>query len=240
MWVLAEYQQVSLFSLKSSAATGSGAKSLLVPSPFAIKMALLDAACRTLGLVEARSVWPTIRDARCALDPPQRATVTNLFAKVLKPRRGPDHEGSADAGPFQRTIAFREYVHYAGSLGVGFHVPDDQGHIVLALLLQVNYFGKRGSFVQLVQAPQVVASLPDTYIQVDQQQTQFELAGILQMLDDCTSSLSFDQVNTFSAERVRLGRERIVHHIVLPYRLARSSKSYTLYERIGGVIRDTD
>ena len=46
MWLIAEYQPVSLFSLKNSLATSSGGKSLLVPTPYAFKMALLDAACR--------------------------------------------------------------------------------------------------------------------------------------------------------------------------------------------------
>ena len=41
MWLIAEYEAVTLFSLKLSTATSSGGKTLLVPTPYALKMALL-------------------------------------------------------------------------------------------------------------------------------------------------------------------------------------------------------
>jgi hypothetical protein len=49
-WLIARYQPTSLFSLKHGDATSTGGKSLLVPTPFAIRMALLDAAIRTEGI----------------------------------------------------------------------------------------------------------------------------------------------------------------------------------------------
>jgi hypothetical protein len=55
MWLIADYQPVTLFSLKNSLATSSGGKSLLVPTPCAFKMALLDAACRVWGYPRLRS-----------------------------------------------------------------------------------------------------------------------------------------------------------------------------------------
>ena len=62
MWLVAEYQPVGLFSLKHASATSSGGKSLLVPTPFALKMALLDGACRLWGVSEAEAIWPVLRD----------------------------------------------------------------------------------------------------------------------------------------------------------------------------------
>jgi len=45
-WLLAEYQPTALFSLKISSATSSVGKTLIVPTPYSIKMALVDAAFR--------------------------------------------------------------------------------------------------------------------------------------------------------------------------------------------------
>ncbi len=42
MWLHCSYEPVSLYSLKLSAATSSGGKTLLAPSPYAVKMALLE------------------------------------------------------------------------------------------------------------------------------------------------------------------------------------------------------
>ena len=47
-------------------------------------------------------------------------------------------------------------------------------------------------------------------------------------------SMTFDHANIYSNKNIRLGKERILRHVVLPYRLARSSKSYSYYERIEG------
>lgn len=232
MWVTASYQMVSLFSLKTSAATGSGAKSLLVPTPYALKMALLDAACRTLGVAQAEVVWPAIREARVALDPPPSIVVTNLFTRILKPRRGEAEKGSGDEGPFGRTIAFREYVQHPGALGVSFEVAGSENEILQSLLLQITYFGKRGGFVQLQAPPECVDGLPVGYILVNGDQNQFDIQGVIQMLDDCAPSLTFQRANIYSGERVTVGKERVIRHVVLPYRLARSSKSFSLYERI--------
>ena len=60
-WLIARYQPTSLFSLKHGDATSTGAKSLLVPTPFAIRMALLDAAIRTEGIAAGRSAFEHIK-----------------------------------------------------------------------------------------------------------------------------------------------------------------------------------
>src|SRR5258707_7667595 len=87
MWVTAVYHQVSLFSLKPPDATSTGGKSLLVPTPSSIKMALLDAAIRTTGVQGGARVFPTLRDMAIALNPPPYIIVNNCFVRVQKPRR---------------------------------------------------------------------------------------------------------------------------------------------------------
>ena len=49
MWHIAKYEATSLFSLRPYNATTSGGKTLVTPTPFAFKMALLDVAIRTYG-----------------------------------------------------------------------------------------------------------------------------------------------------------------------------------------------
>jgi hypothetical protein len=235
MWLIAEYQPVGLFSLKHALATSSGGKSLLVPTPFALKMALLDATCRLWGVSQARAFWPMLRDLGVALRPPERVVVTNLFTKILKPRRKPPRPGTQHAGPLGQTIAFREYVWSEGDLGVALE-PDDRGRSseLTQLLLQINYLGKRGGFVQLLHPPEAVNDLPVGFVRLNpvDDQVTFDSRGLLQMLDDCGSKMAFEHADIYSGKRVTLGKERVLHHVVLPYRLIRSSKSYSLYERI--------
>lgn len=232
MWVLAEYEAVTLFSLRYSSATSSGGKTLLVPTPYAFKMALLDVACRTLGMKDAEMRWETIRDLRISVDPPAWVTVSNLFQKVLRPRRNPAAEGDADSGPFQRTIGYREYAHWSGPMRVacGWDGPEHREWLE-SLMANISYLGKRGGFMQVTRFPDHRETLPDHYIDFTREQEAFPIRGILQPLDDCDASLTFEKANVFSHEKVRSGKERITRSIVLPYRLARSSKAFSLYER---------
>jgi hypothetical protein len=234
MWLIADYQPVSLFSLKNSLATSSGGKSLLVPTPYAFKMALLDAACRVWGVSRAEAFWPTLRDLAVAVRLPERAVVTNLFAKILKPRRSQPGPGAPDAGPLGRTIAFREYVWAEGNLSIALEVEKDDLSRITDLLLQISYLGKRGGFVQLLQPPQMIEELPERFILLNpaEDRSTFDSRGLMQMLDDCSPKMTFEHANIYSSKRVRVGMERVLHHVVLPYQLTRSSKSYSLYERI--------
>jgi hypothetical protein len=54
--------------------------------------------------------------------------------------------------------------------------------------------------------------------------------GILQVMDDFGSSMTFDHANVYSDRGIKLGKERVLHHVIFPYRLASSSRGYTLYE----------
>jgi hypothetical protein len=232
-WLIAEYQPTALFSLKPAWATSSGGKSLLVPTPYAVKMALLDAACRTAGVAVAKEAWPWLRDLTVALQLPERVVVTNLFTRILKPSRTPAKPGTQHAGPLGKTIGFREYVYFAGSLGVALGGTLTDPASLEGWLLQINYLGKRGGFVQLLSPPTPAETLPPGFIMVDGDPTQPFLAhGIIQQLDDCDASLTFEKADIYSGKNISLGKERVLRHIVLPYRLARSSKGFSFYERI--------
>jgi len=87
--------------------------------------------------------------------------------------------------------------------------------------------------VQLLRPPAAADDLPPEFVIVDRNPNRPFLAdGIIQQLDDCDPSLTFDKANVYSGRGVKLGKERVLRHVVLPYRLARSSKSFSLYERI--------
>jgi hypothetical protein len=233
MWLIAEYLPTTLFSLKPAWATSSGGKSLLLPTPYAIKMALLDGLCRADGVEAARQTWPAICGLTVALRGPKHIVVSNTFTKILKPRRGEAEEGGAHAGPYQKTIGFREYVFHGGPISIALQTDEAASPALMRGLLQVSYLGKRGGLVQLLSCPQAADDLPDGYVIVaDNNAGSFLVDGIMAQLDDTASLVPFEAVDIYSNKNVRLGKERILRHVVLPYRLKQSSKSYTLYERI--------
>lgn len=234
MWVIAEYEATALFTLKPATATASGGKTLLVPTPYAIKMALLDVACRTEGRAAGALAWESwLRDVKVALRPAAQLVVNNTFIKVLKPRRTPAEPGSQDAGHLMRTITYREYACMDGMFALALQVSVDEYADTLGRWLAcINYLGKRGSFIQLQQLPQTVENLPDDFVVLNGQVEGFDLENVvLTQLDDVGEKLSFSRANIYSGERMTLGKERVLRHVPLPYRLVASSRSYSHYQR---------
>ena len=233
MWLVAEYQPTSLFSLKPASATSSGGRSLLVPTPFSIKMALLDAACRADGVRRAGDAWPALRDLTVSLRPPDRIVVTNLFSRVLRPLKRPPSADAPNPGALGRTIGYREYVHFGGPLGLALQGPGIALPLLGEWLAQVNYLGKRGGFMQLLGPSELVDDLPPGFLVLNGDRDEaFPAVGLIQQLDDCAPSLTFEKASIYSGKRITLGKERVLRHVVLPYRLVTSSRSFSSYERV--------
>lgn len=246
MWYITTYQPVSLISLKLATATSTGGKSLLLPTPFAFKMALLNMVIQTTGVAQGRALWPTIRDGQVAIAGPAQIAVTNTFTKILKPMKGKptlDEETGLTRGMIN-TIGFREYVQWQGQVELAFAPgaistqpqldaqPAKDELDWAQWLTMIAYFGKRGGFVQAVAASRPTATLPEGFTRLDQVADGFLLNGALQLMDDCGPETTFEQVDIYSGKPLRLGKDRLLRPIILPYRVERSSRGYTLYRRI--------
>lgn len=242
MWIIAQYLPVSFFSLRPAGATSSGGKTLLIPTPFSIKMALLKAAICSRGLAEGERLFPFLRDCSLYLEPPAEMIVMKSFSKIrreLKDKNNPEKAQRARERkeyPMQPTIAYREYVSYTGSLRLACQIADESPLTSLLpdLLMGINYLGKRGGFLQITQPPQRCNEPPPGhFVHLTATSPQaFELDGTLQMLDDCGPGLTFAQANIYDGSKIILHRDRVLRHIVLPYRQIRSSRSYSWFQRI--------
>ncbi len=257
MWTLAQYLPVAPFSLKATAATSSGGKTLLVMTPYALKMGLLDVAIRAYGVAQGEELFPLLRALTVRVAPPNDIIVLKSFSKIRRLVESKDSKKTGEAQedfdarvrekladrieqkqyPFYSTIAYREYVYYRDAFQLALAAPDGAPlpSRVQALLPGLNYMGKRGGFIQLVAPPRQEEHLDELFIDltpVAGEMQSFAIGGTLQMLDDCGPTLTFARANIYNAERVTLGKDRLLRHVVLPYRLARSSRGYTWYQRI--------
>ncbi len=240
MWTVAQYLPAALFSLKPATATSSGGKTLICPTPFALKMALLDAALRTRGAAGGKPLWKDIRDLRLMLRLPVQVAVINTFTKIVRPKKNgaSDDDGTGLLTPFGSTIAYREYVSFGGAIGLALQSASGEAlpKSLAELLYHITYLGKRGGFMQLLAPPEpqedMTLGSDGGWVTLTADQASFSFEGTLQLLDDCSPKLTFDQVDIYSDKRMTLGKDRILRHIVLPYRLARSSRGFSLYQRI--------
>jgi hypothetical protein len=244
MWIFADYEATALFSLKPATSTSSGGKTLLIPTPFAIKMAVLDVICRTEGVARAESLWSALAGAVVAIRPPARVVVNNTFTKIWKPRRKPAMPGSRDAGPLGASIAYREYAYLDGTFGIGLDLPLNDvipARQAANWLAGIQYLGKRGSFVQIQALPEMAESLPGGFLTLDGRiPDPMPLQGVMHQVDDTSPAIMFGRVNIYSDEKLEVGKHRLLRPVVLPYQVRRASRSFTYYEysahdaRIGG------
>lgn len=216
-----KYLPTALFSLKDSNSTNSGAKSLFLPSPYSIKMAILNQAITVGGELEKMEEknslhFRYIRDAkvRFFMSAESDFCVNNTFVKILKPAR-------EEAG-FQETVSFREYIHLTKPLEIIFEVPDDlTADYLKKYLHKINYFGKRGCFFQFMEYND-----NSSEANVFPFGTKKGLIGILQKYDDFDEKVTFEMVNNFSGKPTKRKEEIWV----LPLKLKSSSKSYSFYK----------
>jgi hypothetical protein len=181
-------------------------------------------------------LFPTIRDLQIAVRLPEQLIVINSFLKIVRPKKhgASDDTGSGLITPFGSTIANREFVFYSEPFGLalsekdGHELPNELIH----LLSHVNYIGKRGSFIQLLELPLTREKLSNQWTVLTTDQEVFLADGTMQLLDDCGLGLHFEQADVTSGIRLTMGKDRIQRPIVLPCRQVRYSRGFTLFQRI--------
>jgi len=209
------FRPTALFSLRDSNSTSSGAKSLFLPSPYAIKMAFLSQAISLGGedFNENKRRFEIVRDAVISYHIKGNFCVNNCFIKIQKQR---------DNEPFKSTVSFREYVFLDDEIEIIFDVKNNEESIFLKQYIHtINYFGKRGCFFQFVKYND---NPNDSNVKIfNVKKLSF---GILQEYDDFDKKHTFDNVNSYC--EAKTNREKILW--VLPLKSESSSKSYTSYK----------
>lgn len=209
------YKPTALFSLKDSNFTNSGAKSLLLPSPYAIKMAFLNQAISLGG--ENFKANPSLFNIVCDVEISYYIEglwgINNCLIKIQKKR---------EDNPFDSTVSFREYVYMNGSLEVIFEVKSlKDKEFLMKYLYTINYFGKRGCFFQFIEYKDYPNEANVTSFNIKKMPF-----GVLQVYDDFDKGLSFEDVDNYSDKKTTKREKKI---LVLPLSLKSSSKSYTIY-----------
>jgi CRISPR/Cas system-associated protein Cas5 (RAMP superfamily) len=231
-WLIASYIPTTLFSLKSSYSTSSGGKSLFVPTPYACKLAMVDAAYRVEGETLAKWLFNIIKHRQIRFKPPKHLTVNHTFVKI---KREPKEKKPGK--PYISSIAFREFCYYNGDLQIAINIDglstEEVDKIVLTLA-HINYFGKRGSLVQYTGTEQFkgvikgfTLPVPSTPELVDP-----DVYRVTQYLDDLgeySNKDFFERINSYTTKSIELGKHRVLKPFLLPYRQVSSSNSFTYY-----------
>jgi len=230
-WLIAEYQPTALFSLKVSLATSSVGKSLVVPTPYAIKMALIDAAFRArFSDSECASLLLALIPLDVRVNPGPSAVVTHTFLKVRQESRGSD-----PLRPYSSTISYREVVHHQGPWLWAFDLASVElatAEKVITLLPHIRYVGKRGSFIQFLGFQRVLeVGVEFTQPVMRSGAWSPPTRGHITPLDDFGPEAELAVLSSFSAKPARRDRHRKFVETIVPLGIVNSGPGFTEYAR---------
>jgi hypothetical protein len=228
-WLVGRYAPVSLFCLKVSSATSSVGTTLVVPTPYAIKMALVDTAFR-VGWSEAEcaALLEALVSISVRFSPPE-ALVTHTFCKIRQ-----EPKTRTPEQPYISNVAYREFAYHGGDWLWAFGPGPEQSvrRRIASLLPYVRYVGKRGSFVQHLETISL-EPLPSGFT--------IPLAAIgaahlpdrchVVPLDDFGPEASLEVLSSYSDAKPRRDRHRVFVPTVIPLARARVGPGFTEYRR---------
>ncbi len=230
-WLVFEYQPTALFSLKISMATSSVGKTLVVPSPYAVKMAFVDAAFRT-GFPddECDRLLRSLASITLRIAPPQAAVVTHTFVKV---RQEPHDPREDPLRPYIGSIAYREVVSYSGLLRWAFDMTNcdqEAAERLVRIAPHINYVGKRGSFVQYLRVRRLT-DLDAAFTQPLENERAFALPARAHIvpLDDFGPEANLQVLSSYTPVSPKRGKHRKFVHTVVPLGIVNTGPGFTEY-----------
>lgn len=238
-WIIAAYSPVSPFSLRMSQMTNKGGKTLLTPTQYATKMALIDACFRKESGQAARDlalhIFNLIKRRSIRFRPPRHAIVQNTFIKILDAER----DGEL---PFKQTIAYREFVVFSGGeMEIALDVTGISSvdlATIESLFWHINSMGKRGSFLQCITVESANSALsPGFTVPISGELKHPESFGVVHYLDDfgedlCRDRNGFARISTYGNGAIMLGKHRVLVPCAIPYCRRTAAKRFTSYERV--------
>jgi len=231
-WLIFRYAPVGLFALKMSRATSTVGKTLLVPTPYAVKLAILDAALRHYLSGDPEQLVRGLAKAEVRIGVPDHACVTGTIQRVRQETRASDRKQNADLTGYRANIAMREVVHLRGALRIAILAPDLK-QVLLAAAPAINYFGKRGSFFQFT-GYERQADLDPTFTQpVDAGGWPW---GHVATLDDLGPRATFDALDSYSRTPIEPGVHRLFVDTMVPLALFNSGPGFAHYCAPGAML----
>jgi len=228
-WLLLHYQPTTLFALKSSLATSTVGRTLIIPTPYAIKMAFVDAAFRA-GKDDrlCRQLVEDLVGVEVRVRPGTDAVVTQTIQLVRQ-----EAKQKTTAEIYVRNVAYREIVYISGSWSWALDVAGKGGlaEELLRLAPVIHYVGKRGSMVQYLGTewtdelgPEFTVSMAEVF------GSKMPPRSHIAVLDDFGSEASFPWLNSFDPDsKPKLHKHRAFVHTLVPAGIANSGPSFVHY-----------
>lgn len=179
------YRPTSLFHFKRLDSTNKGALTLPMPTPYAVRTALLAVSD------DPEAIFDIIKSKKIVVAPPAEVVYNPCWVKIMDLKRSEfrNQWNNPDAtAEYQSTMSLREYAYIPGDGSADLFIYVDSLEGIEELPPRINYFGKRGSFVQLIEIEKNHAP----YV---------PLEGMECFLQDFSEKATWENVNVYTSKK---------------------------------------
>lgn len=230
-WIRIECHFAGLFSYRLPGANSFYALASPLPSPSAVKLALVAAAIEEHGDPAAgQAVFEALRAAPVALGVPERVGASRVLVKRLKKGRE-DKEGQG--GGFTTSFGIREYLHLGGPLQAWVEVASEAAADCLRAARRLRRLGTTDSLLHATAEPAAapdwpICARPLRALPADPAWLRGRLVLPLNELTEKACLEHFAPVRGKTGAGAALRNEPYV----LPLRVATQGANWLVYERV--------
>ncbi len=201
----------------------------MVPTPYSVKMALLDAGLST-GLIPNESgadgFVRAMRGAEVRIGPPDRAVATHTIVKIRQ-----EPKGKTEGVAYTSSVAYREFVHFRGDLSFAFDLrtlDKRSAELTCALAPAIRSIGKRGGFIQFLGMERHEELGRRFTVPLESWESAAD-ACHLAWLDDFGPEATFDILNSYSDKSIKRDKHRKFVQTVVPLGRRSAGPGFTDY-----------
>lgn len=225
-WIAARLYFAGLFSYRIPNLSPSYALSSPVPSPAALRLALVETAIRSRGSVGfGEEIFNLVKAVPIEVEPPQKISVMKFFIKRLKPSK-------STAKGCEESFGIREYCHFIGPVRVFMHLSKSE-EVILNIFRQLRRLGTTDSI--LFCSAELQEEAPDLNLtwksieSVKPDISNFQRRPVV-TLNELDKKADFSQVNPYSKKR--RGQLFVSQTYLLPLQEIKKGMNFVLYEKV--------
>lgn len=229
-WIHAELHFSGLFSYRIPNLSPSYALTSIIPSPSAVRLALVETAIKSKGSVSyGEEIYELIKTAPLEIEPPDKVSVLKFFIKRLKPSKS---KGKS----FETSFGVREYCHFLGPMKIYMRLKEQEEEIRF-IFRQLRRLGTTDSILRSeVSLSENGPELSNTNKVIGTLKP--EISNLMKRpvvsLKEIKKDTKFSQINPYS--QGRRGEPYISITYVLPLREIRKGENFVLYEKAPFII----
>lgn len=228
-WIWAELQFAGLFSYRIPNLSPGFALTSLIPSPSALRLALVERAIKSKSSVKyGEEIFELVKPCLLEIEPPEKVSVLKFFIKRLKPSKQKKGEPYK---PCEESFGVREYCHFLGPIKIYLEISEEKEKIA-QLFHKLRRLGTTDSILNCrvtITEKKPELKLTSREIKTLKPEVSNFIRRPVVTLNELKANAKFNQVNPYS--QGRRDTPFFSKTFLLPLSETRRGENFILYQK---------